>query len=183
MLMLINYLDIITLIPLIFFGVAGLKKGLINEVFSFLGLFLGIYAALFFSDITAGLLAPHISTDPKYINMIAFIATFVIVLIIINILGKIIARIIKAICLEFLDKLLGFIFGLLKGVLMLSVLIMVLNFFNITTIIPDKTKQESLTYPLIEQTIPYLYKGFDLAKETWQNNQQETPVGHNIANK
>lgn len=180
MLMLINYLDIIILIPLIIFGVSGLKKGLINEVFSLLGLFLGIYAALFFSDITAGLLTSYVNIDPKYINMIAFIVTLVIMIILINVIGKIISKLLEAICLGFINKLLGFIFGILKGVLILSVVLMVFNFFNITTIIPEKSKNESITFPLIEKTVPFFYKGFDFVKDTWNNSRQEPITTHNI---
>ena len=49
----INLLDIILLIPLLWFGYNGYKKGLIIEIASLAAFILGLYFAFYFSDFTA----------------------------------------------------------------------------------------------------------------------------------
>ena len=59
----------------------------------------------------------------------------------------------------------GFLFVILKGVLLCSVLLMVLNNFQLLGVVKPKVKEESKLYPYIEQTVPYVYRGFDLVKD------------------
>jgi Uncharacterized membrane protein, required for colicin V production len=165
----INYLDIAIAIILIIFAVAGLKKGLIVEVTSLLALFLGIYGAMYLSDYTAEHLSKYISIEPECLNTIAFIVTFLAVLLLINLLGNLISKIIEAINLGALDKIGGFIFGALKGLLIIGVLVMILNTFSVDKLIKTKTIQTSFLYPIVEKSIPYIYKGFHIVQNAIQD--------------
>ncbi len=51
-----NYLDIISALLLAWFAFNGYRKGLIIEVASLAALILGVYAMLYFSDVTASFL-------------------------------------------------------------------------------------------------------------------------------
>ena len=66
-----NVLDIIIAIVLLFFGIKGLKKGLILEVVALLAFGVGIYGAMHFSDFTAATLTDYIEINPKYLNTTA----------------------------------------------------------------------------------------------------------------
>ncbi|MBQ5957564.1 MAG: CvpA family protein [Bacteroidales bacterium] len=160
-----NLLDIIIAIIVVLFGISGLRKGLIREAATLLGLFLGLYVAFHFSDFTADKLQHLWEIDPKYLNLIAFIVTFIVVSILVNLLGRLVARLVKAINLGFLDRLGGFVVGAAKGILICSLLIMLLNVFDDQKILKDETKQKSRLYPYVEQTVPFVYQGFDLVKE------------------
>lgn len=160
-----NYIDIIIAIIVVVFGIRGLRKGLIREAATLLGLFLGLFVAFHFSDFTADKLQHLWEIDPKYLNLIAFIVTFIVVAILVNLLGHLVAKLVKAINLGFIDRLGGFVIGLAKGLLICSLLIMLLNVFDDKKIMSDEAKEKSLLYPYVEQTVPYVYQGFDLVKE------------------
>ena len=155
-----NYIDIVILVVLGIFGLGGLRKGIITEAATLLGLGVGLYGAFHFSDFTAEKLVQWVEINPKYLNVIAFVVTFLVLAIVVNLLGRLVAKMVKAINLGFIDKLGGFIIGMAKGVLICSLLVMLLNALEMKNIIKDKDKEGSMLYPYIEQTVPYVYQGF-----------------------
>lgn len=170
-----NYVDIIIAVVLVAFGIGGLRKGIITEAATLLGLGLGLYGAFHFSDYTADKLLQWVEINPKYINLISFIVTFIVVAILVNLLGRIVTKIVQSLNLGFIDKLGGFMFGIAKGVLVCSLLVMLFNVFDAKGIVKDKTKEESLLYPWIEKAVPYVYQGFDLVKEAVQADDEKCP--------
>ena len=160
-----NYLDIIIAIILFLFGWKGLRKGLIIEVVTLLAFGVGIYGAMHFSDFTAAHLQDFMEIKPQYLNTVAFVLTFIILVVLVNLIGRLVSKWVKSMNLGFFDKLGGFLFGILKGVLLCSVLLMVLNNFQLLGVVKPKVKEESKLYPYIEQTVPYVYHGFDLVKD------------------
>ncbi len=170
-----NYVDIIIAVVLVAFGVGGLRKGIITEAATLLGLGFGLYGAFHFSDFTADKLLQWVEINPKYLNLISFIVTFLVVAILVNLLGRIVTKIVKSLNLGFIDKLGGFLFGIAKGILICSLLVMLFNVFKMNGIIKEKTKEESLLYPWIEKAVPYVYQGFDLVKEAMRNDDERCP--------
>ena len=160
-----NYLDIIIAIVLLLFGLKGLRKGLIIEVVTLVAFGVGIYGAMHFSDFTAAHMQDFMEIDPNYLNTIAFVLTFIILVVLVNLIGRLISKAIKSLNLGFFDKLGGFLFGIIKGVLLCSVLLMVLNNFQLLGVLKPEVKEKSKLYPYIEQTVPYVYRGFDLVKD------------------
>lgn len=176
-----NYVDIIIAVVLVAFGVGGLRKGIITEAATLLGLGFGLYGAFHFSDFTADKLLQWVEINPKYLNLISFIVTFLVVAILVNLLGRIVTKIVKSLNLGFIDKLGGFLFGIAKGVLICSLLVMLLNVFKMNGIIKEKTKEESLFYPWVEKAVPYVYQGFDLVKEAMRNDDEKCLEGSSDA--
>lgn len=176
-----NYVDIIIAVVLVAFGVGGLRKGIITEAATLLGLGFGLYGAFHFSDFTADKLLQWVEINPKYLNLISFIVTFLVVAILVNLLGRIVTKIVKSLNLGFIDKLGGFLFGIAKGVLICSLLVMLLNVFKMNGIIKEKTKEESLLYPWVEKAVPYVYQGFDLVKEAMRNDDEKCLEGSSDA--
>ena len=160
-----NYLDIIIAIILFVFGWKGLRKGLIIEVVTLVAFGAGIYGAMHFSDFTAAHMQDFLEIDPNYLNTIAFVLTFIILVVLVNLIGRLISKAIKSLNLGFFDKLGGFLFGIIKGVLLCSVLLMVLNNFQLLGVLKPEVKETSKLYPYIEQTVPYVSRGFDLVKD------------------
>ena len=181
-----NYLDIIIAIILFLFGFKGLRKGLIIEVVTLLAFCAGIYGAMHFSDFTAAHMQDFMEIDPKYLNTIAFVLTFIILVVLVNLIGKLVSKWVKSMNLGFFDKLGGFLFGIIKGVLLCSVLLMVLNNFQLLGVVKPEVKERSKLYPYIEQTVPYVYRGFDLvkdyAKEVLPDEEtEENAVDNNVS--
>ena len=161
-----NYLDIIIAIILFLFGWRGLRKGLIISLVSLLAFGLGIYGAMHFSDFTAEHLQDFMTINSKYLGTIAFVLTFILLVILVNVVGRIVKNAVHELNLGFFDHLGGFVFGLAKGLLLCSTFVLVLNNLQMMGLIKEEVKKESFLYPYVEQTVPYLYKGFDLVKET-----------------
>lgn len=163
-----NYLDIIIAIILFLFGWKGLCKGFIIEVVTLLAFGIGIYGAMHFSDFTAEHLEDFVEVDPKYIDTIAFVLTFILLVIVVNLVGKLASKLAKTLNLGFWDKLGGFVFGAAKGLLLCSLLVLVLNNLQLVGMVKEEVKKKSKLYPYVEKTVPYLYKGFDLVKDTFE---------------
>lgn len=181
-----NYLDIIIAIILFVFGWKGLRKGLIIEIVTLLAFCAGIYGAMHFSDFTAAHMQDFMEIDPKYLNTVAFVLTFIILVVLVNLIGKLVSKWVKSMNLGFFDKLGGFLFGIIKGVLLCSVLLMVLNNFQLLGVVKPEVKEKSKLYPYIEQTVPYVYRGFDLvkdyAKEVLPDEEtEENAVDNNVS--
>ena len=168
-----NYLDITIAIILFLFGYRGWRKGLIISLVTLLAFGLGIYGAMHFSDFTAEHLQEVMEINPKYLNTIAFVLTFILLVIIVNILGRIVTNAVRAMNLTFFNKLGGFLFGAAKGVLLCSTFVLVINNLQMSGLVKEDIKKDSVLYPYIAGTVPYLYKGFDLVKETIQENLPE----------
>ena len=167
-----NVLDIIIAIILLFFGIKGLKKGLIIEIVSLLAFGIGIYGAMHFSDFTAATLTDYIEINPKYLNTTAFILTFIILVILVNLIGRLVSKIVKNLNLGVFDKIGGFVFGGAKGILLCSLLLMVLNNFQVMGFVKPEMKEQSLLYPHVEKTVPYVYQGFDIVKDAIEDLQE-----------
>ena len=171
-----NYLDIIIAIILLLFGVKGFRKGLIIEVVTLLAFAVGIYGAMHFSDFTAEHLKEFMEINPKYLNTTAFVLTFILLVILVNIIGRMVTKLIQAMNLGFFNKLGGAVFGMAKGVLLCSIMVMVLNNFQLIGIVKPEVREQSMLYPYIEETVPYVYRGFDLVKgyvNDLQNEEEE----------
>lgn len=179
-----NVLDIIIAIVLLFFGIKGLKKGLILEVVSLLAFGVGIYGAMHFSDFTAATLTDYIEINPKYLNTTAFVLTFIILVILVNLIGKVVTKMVRDMNLGAVNKIGGFVFGGAKGVLLCSLLLMVLNNFQLLGLIKPEVKEESFLYPHVEKTVPYIYQGFDIVKDAIEDfkdlEQDDGHVGDTI---
>ena len=173
-----NYLDIAIAIILFIFGWKGLRKGLIIEVVTLLAFVVGIYGAMHFSDFTAERLVEYIEVNPKYIDTVAFVLTFILLVIIVNLIGRAVSKLVQTLNLGFLDRLGGFLFGVAKGVLLCSVMVMIINNLQLMGLVKEEVKKDSRLYPYVEQTVPYVYEGFDLVKETIKDNlpEEESPA-------
>ncbi len=172
-----NYLDIIIGIILILFLVSGVKDGLFEGIFSLIAIIAGVYGAMFLSDITADYLVQHISMKHEYLAIISFLLIFLIILILVRLFGRLLEAFFEKIKLGFVDKIGGAVFGVCKGFFLLSMLILVLNFFCLTDIIPQETRSKSLFYPTTERIASYLYENHDVAKKAVESSLENFKEG------
>lgn len=159
-----NWLDIVILVPLAFFAWQGFKNGFIMELFTLAALILGIWASLKFSYVAENFLVDQFNLKTNYLHIISFIVTFIIVVVAVNLLGKVIEKIFHAIAFGGLDKILGGVFGILKGIVFLTILLYVIDSFDMKKgLIADEVKEESTLYPKLEdisnRMIDYVFNG------------------------
>lgn len=156
-----NVLDLIIGIILALFAIAGLRKGLVIEAFYLASFIVGIYGAMYFSDIVADWMSGFINVSEDYLTIISFIVTFIIVLILVRFLGRILSRLLEAICLGFIDKIGGFVFGVLKGAVLVSVIVMIMNVFGISDFINKDLRDSSRLYTCTESLANIFYENYD----------------------
>lgn len=165
-----NILDIIIGFILICFAISGLRKGFIYESFHLASYIIGIYGALYFSDMVADWLSTIINIGFEYISVVAFIITFVLFAFAIRMLGQALNTIIEAMYLGLIDKIMGAAFGFLKGALILSIIIMIMNVLGITGFIDKDIRNSSPLYTYTEQIANTLYKNQDIVKKSIENS-------------
>ena len=148
-----NYLDIIFIVPLIWAGFRGFKKGFIIEVSALIAFGLGIWGGIHFSDFVAELLSDSI--ESKYVPLASFAITFILIVATVFVLGKMLEKAVNLVQLKLVNKLTGAVFGVAKIVLVISVLLVIVNSFDKkANIVPKDLKENSLLYqPLSEVSL------------------------------
>ncbi|MCO6499604.1 MAG: CvpA family protein [Vicingus serpentipes] len=147
-----NYFDIAIVIPLIWGGYKGFRKGFIIEVASFIALGLGIWGGVKFSALSAKYLSEVFEISEKVMPLISFSVTFILIVIAVFLIARIIERIIKIVALGFINKAAGAIFGMLKFGLIISVVINLVSTINAEVeFIDSEMKGSSLLYEPISK--------------------------------
>lgn len=130
-------------------------KGFVMEIFSFVGFFAGLFAAI---KLTVPLSNSFIQ-DTEYFQLLTvgvFIVLFVIVVLIVGLLGKILKKAIDITFLGFFDNLLGAIASVFKWAFIFSVIIWV--FDSIGMRLSPEWQDESLIYPFVEVIGPKTFE-------------------------
>ena len=155
---LMNYLDIILALFLIWAAFRGFTKGFIITVASLLALILGIYGGIHFSGYAASLLAEKLEPDPRHLQIISFAITFVAIVILVHLVAWLVDKLVNAIALGFVNRILGVIFNSIKMAFILSVLIGFLNYFDTdNSLIPEKDKESSILFNPVAAIAPALF--------------------------
>ena len=140
-----NYLDIIFIVPLIWAGFRGFKKGFIIEVSAVIAFGLGVWGGIHFSDFVAELLSDSI--ESKYVPLASFAFTFIIIVATVFVLGKMLEKAVNFVQLKLVNKLAGALFGVAKIVLVISVMLVIVNSFDQkANIVPKDLKENSVLY-------------------------------------
>lgn len=142
-----NFLDLLIVIPLIWFGYKGFRNGLVMELVSILSLIAGIYIAIRFS----AWVGQQLGIKGEYAATISFIITFLAVLIVTYLLGKFIDGLVKKLSLGFLNRLGGLLIGLAKTALIAGLLIFIWNRIDKQqNILTPETRNHSLLFRPME---------------------------------
>lgn len=151
-----NYLDIIIGIILLLFALAGLKNGIIREAFALVAFIGGVYGAARLSDYAGEKLSTIINVSHEWMSIISFIIVFILLALTINLIGKGVSKLAESLCLGFFDKIGGFVFGVAKGLLIVSVIIIILDFFGIKDVLNKETREKSVLYTTSENIAEWI---------------------------
>ncbi|MCK4406508.1 MAG: CvpA family protein [Bacteroidales bacterium] len=160
-----NFLDIILILPVIWFAYKGFTKGFIIELTLLVALVLGVFIAINFSYFAADFLTDNTKIAHKYISIIAFVITFIAIVIAAFAVGKLLEKVINLILLGFINKIAGCLFGILKAAFILSVIIFIINSFDSKqAVITKKIRENSILYKPIASIAPYIIPKLNLDK-------------------
>lgn len=140
--------DILILVPLLFGAYKGFKDGLVLELFSFLALILAFIGGFKLLHIVMEFMREEWDINGSWLPLISFIFIFVVIIVLTNMAGKAISGVINLTFLGVLDKLGGAVLAVFKWALGISVILWVLNRFNME--IPSEWIENSLLYPYLQ---------------------------------
>jgi len=174
----VNFLDLIIGLPIILMAISGFRNGFIKEIASLVALVLGLYFAIYFSDIVADWLLKYIDISHRWLFIVAFILTFIVVVVVVSLIGKLLSKIAALAALGFLNRFVGLVFSVLKGIVIMSALIMLFEMIDSkASILKQDIKEGSLLYEPVESVVPYiLFKIGNISFEdpSWEDFKKST---------
>ena len=162
---LMNYLDILLCIPLVWGLYKGFTKGLIIEAATMIAFGLGVWGGINFSNYVAVKISTGFDWHSPYLPVISLAVTFLAIIIIVYFIAKLIQRMVEGMALSAVNKIGGAVFGALKFAMVMSVVIFMIDALEESyPMISFKTKQESLLYKPIGMIAPTLIPALDKEK-------------------
>jgi membrane protein required for colicin V production len=157
-----NFLDFIILAALGYAAWIGFKKGFIIELFTFLALFMGLYAGIHFSDWLTSLLRDQLGFTSEYLPAISFTLIFLGIGAMVYFAGKALEKVIKVVQLNLLNKLLGIFFSMLKMIFFIGAGILLLESYNQKgKLISPETREGSFLYRATRATVTACIPAFE----------------------
>jgi membrane protein required for colicin V production len=145
-------MDVLLIIVLLMGAFGGYRKGFLAELFSLLGIVLGILAGFKLMGIAMVSLTRYYDIDDKILPYVAFGIVFVIVAILVSLLGKFLKSSIEKTVLGNADQLAGSLLGIFKSAFMASVVLWIIS--SVQMNLPDHWTEDSWLYPPIATLAP-----------------------------
>lgn len=156
-------IDIFIIIPIIWGGFNGFKKGLIIEVASVIALAAGVYLGMKFSELVSGWIQNWMSEPSAYVNLISFSLVFIAVLILVFFFARILERGINLALLSPINKILGIVFGAAKMFLAVGILLILIDGYSEkSNDFIQSQKDNSLLYGPLTKTAKQVIPEFEL---------------------
>jgi len=154
----LNYFDVIIAILLLWSAYRGITRGFLIMAASLVALVLGVWGAIRFSDLTAGLLIENLDLESKYTSLIAFALTFIAIVIGVHLLARAMDKLVKAVALGFVNRLAGLAFAVLRTAFVISIILVILNSIDRRIpFIPEEHKNNSLLYNPLSKLAPSIF--------------------------
>lgn len=177
-------IDVITLIILAMAIFKGFSRGLIVSILSFIGILIGLAAAMKLSITVAAWLDDNTGIGTQWLPFIAFLIVLVGVILLVRWVANLAEAAIEVVLLGWLNKLGGIIFYVLLYMMIYSI---ILFYATEMGLIKPETIEESHTYTLIEPwgpqvisalgyIIPFFKDMFEQLKEFFGKLQPDTAV-------
>jgi membrane protein required for colicin V production len=178
-----NYLDLIIGLPVILLGISGFRRGLIKELASLAALVLGIYFAVFFSDLVAEWLRQTFDMDHRWVFIVAFLLIFIIVVMLVSLIGNLLNKIASLAALGIINRTAGLLFGIMKGVVIMSVVILFVNMIDSKSqFLKKELKDGSLLYAPVEKIAPLILQNLeniDFDDPSWKDFKKSRKESQN----
>ena len=166
-----TYLDIALLIPLVWGGVKGFKKGFIIEIATLIAFVGGIYIGIKFTDAGALYLRNEFAWDLPYLTIIVFTIIFIGVILGVHFIAKLLEKGIKLIALGMVNRIAGALFACFKYIIILSVLIYLIEMINpLVQVISKEQQAKSVLYDPLKKVSKGIFPLMEYIKEETHTN-------------
>lgn len=152
-----NIIDIISLVPLLYYMISGFRNGIIREIFGVLALFMGILATLHLSHSVLNKITTVSELQSPYLPLVVYALMFCLVFVALILIGRLFEKIIKTAQLNIGNRIAGMLIGIIKTVLTLSLFIWLIDNAQL---FPEEVKQQSISYNYIKDLIPSILSIF-----------------------
>ena len=177
----LNTLDYLILAFLLWGFIAGFRRGLIMELCTLVGLFLGIWLAIHFSKTAEEWMINSQGLEGAWIKMAAFLAVFVGAYIAFYFLGKALSKAVSLIMLGMINRIAGGIFGMVKMVLFSSVVFMMIKMAGIP-LFSKQTENESSIFKPVHSFAEFLHpKIKDVLPEKIYDTDSNNPSNSEVS--
>lgn len=174
--------DIFVFIILGYFAFAGFRNGFVREVLGLSGLIIALFLSFRYLEPINSWLIHVTGVHDAYSLLITFGLIFLLVILAVHLIIISIEYLIKFAFLSTTNRVFGLLFGILKSSLFVSMAVILLS----TVEIPgEKTREASLTYPIMQQFAPTVYNGIAVVypnSRNFQESIQRTLDEHHIFN-
>jgi membrane protein required for colicin V production len=126
-----NWVDIVVALILLFFFVAGARKGFIREVTGLIGIIAAFILGITGAPIWSQILVDRLKFPPSLATLVAFLLIFILAFILIRALGNLLFKVVRSTPLDALDRLGGSLVGILKGAFIISLVLIFLGLFTL----------------------------------------------------
>jgi membrane protein required for colicin V production len=150
-------IDLICIVLLVFAIYKGMQKGLVVAAFSFLGIIIGMAAALKLSAVVAGALKSYTHINAGWLPFAAFLFTLIAVWLLVRMGAALLETAFEMAFLGWFNKLAGV---LLYGILYLTLFSILLFYANKLQLFSTTELSASKTYSYIEPLGPAVMKLF-----------------------
>ncbi len=145
-------IDILFSILILFIGIAGSRKGFLDEISEFIGIGLAIWLAMsFYVDLTIRLHS-FININMELIQFFSAIIIFIVTIIGVRFITSVLSFFYEnSDIFSMANQLFGFLFGILKGILLLVVFLWFFDNYisnNIYTMLTEESQIISLLNPM-----------------------------------
>lgn len=147
----ISSLDLVIGSIVIILGIKGFFSGFVKEIFSFLGLVLGIYAGSAISSkiaLSMGNNFLHIE-NKTILTLIIFLVILAVIWLSLVTVGTLLSQLVKATGLGFFNNILGFIIGGGKYFIIFAVIVTALSNVKLLKNTMANFEKDSLSYPYL----------------------------------
>lgn len=145
-----NGIDIAILVILCGFLLKGVLRGLLKEVCSLAGLFVGAFLAFRYHGPLADVLLQQIDVPTPVAVAITFTVLFLTTILFFVVLGFLLSRFVKLLFLGGFNRVVGGLFGLSQGVLLLAVVLFALSLRPMPWGLDKALQQAYLAPPFVD---------------------------------
>lgn len=151
----------------------GFKKGFVIELFSFLALFIGLYAGIMFSEFLTRVIIEDFGSTSEYVPIISFTIIFLGVGAMVYFAGIAIEKVVKVVRLSPLNKAAGLGLGALKMAFFVGAgLILTESYDERSDILSSETKDGSLLYHPLKNMTRTCIPAFDESALVLKNSME-----------
>ena len=116
-------IDVIFAFIILLAGFNGYSKGFIVALFSFLGLFIGLAAALKLSAAVAEYLEHHVVNNSRWLPLLSFFLVFIAVVFLVSVCARLIRKTLRIVTLGWLDRIAGVLLYIVIYTIIFSILL------------------------------------------------------------